>query len=135
MIIICLASYILFFTQKGIYFRTTGSQSDVLIAKGINPNIYKIASWTVSGLFACQAGIIMAIQVSSFVPNISSDRGWTALACVFLGKKKIGKIILFVLIFCACQFFCVNIQNYIPNIPNAVLIALPYLVVLLLSLF
>lgn len=133
-ILLAIGGYVLFFTQKGIYFRTAGTESNVLSVKGINPSIYKIASWAVSGIFASQAGIILAIRVSSFVPNISSGRGWMALAAVYLGKKKLWKIILFVLIFCAADFLAANLQNYFPQIPSAVLIALPYLTVLLLSL-
>lgn len=128
-----IASYILFFTQKGIYFRTTGLHADILEIKGVNPSIYKIASWGVSGFFAAQAGIILSMRISSFVPNLASGRGWMALAAVYLGRKKIWKIILFVLIFCAADFFSANLQNYFPNIPNAILLALPYLTVLLLS--
>lgn len=133
-ILIALAGYVLFFTQKGIYFRTTGTEETVLKLKGVNPSVYKTASWTISGIFAAQTGIILAMRISSFVPNLSSGRGWMALAAVYLGKKKLWKVILFVLIFCGADYFGANIQTYIPAVPTAVIIALPYLTVLVLSL-
>ena len=133
-ILISVGGYVLFFTQKGVYFRTTGSDADVLKVKGINISNYKIASWSIAGLFASQAGTLLAMRVSSFVPNISAGRGWMALAAVYLGKKKLWKIIAFALLFCGADYLGANIQNFIPGIPSSLLLALPYLAVLLLSL-
>lgn len=133
-IMIVIGAYVLFFTQKGVYFRTTGSNGQVLLIKGINISYYKIASWAIAGAFASQAGTLLTMRVSSFVPNISAGRGWMALAAVYLGKKKLWKIILFVLIFCGADYFGANIQNLLPGIPSSILIALPYLVVLIISL-
>lgn len=133
-LLLCFGSYILFFTQKGIYFRTTGSDENVLTIKGINTLYYKIASWGFAALFASQAGTLLCIRVSGFVPNISSGRGWMALAAVYLGKKKLWKIILFVLLFCATDYFCANVQNFMPDFPTALHLSLPYLVVLLVSI-
>lgn len=128
-----LGGFILFFTQAGIYFRTTGTESNVLKIKGVNPSIYKISSWAISGLFAAQTGVILSMRISSFVPNISSGRGWMALAAVYLGRKKLWKVILFVLIFCAADYISANLQNFWPGTPNSLILALPYLTVLLLS--
>lgn len=133
-IFIAIGGYVLFFTQKGIYFRTTGTENQVLLIKGINTSIYRISSWAITGTFAAQAGTLLAMRISSFVPNISAGRGWMALAAVYLGKKKLWKIVLFALIFCGADYFGANIQNFIPGIPSAILIALPYLTVFLLSL-
>ena len=133
-ILISAGGYVLFFTQKGVYFRTTGSDADVLKVKGINISNYKIASWAIAGLFASQAGTLLAMRVSSFVPNICAGRGWMALAAVYLGKKKLWKIIAFALLFCGADYLGANIQNFISGIPSSLLLALPYLAVLLLSL-
>jgi len=119
-------------TQQGSYFRITGTDPDVLLVKGINPEIYRIASWTISGLFACGAGTMLALRISSFVPNLSSGRGWMALAAVFLGKRKLWKIAVCVMIFCGADFFSASIQNLLPGIPSSLLLSLPYLVALLL---
>lgn len=119
-------------TQHGSYFRITGSDPDVLLVKGINPGFYRIASWTISGFFACGAGTMLALRISSFVPNLSSGRGWMALAAVFLGKRKLWKIAVCVMIFCGADYFSTSIQNILPGIPSSLLLALPYLVALLL---
>lgn len=120
------------FSQKGIYFRISGSDSNILIAKGVDASAYKIWAWTVSAFFAAVAGTFMELRVSSFVPNLAGGKGWLALAAVFLGRKKIWKIVVYVIIFCGVEFLCGILQSYIPNLPSSLLLALPYLVALFL---
>lgn len=117
-------------TQKGIYFRVTGSDANVLLAKGVNPQNYKIISWVICAFFASLAGSFLSLRISSFVPNISSGKGWMALAAVFLGRKKIWKITIFTLIFCLGDYLSISIQNYIQTIPSSLLLSLPYLIVI-----
>lgn len=121
----------LVFTRRGLYLRITGSDSNVLRAKGVNPDFYRIISWLAAALYANVAGSLLAMRISSFVPNISSGRGWMALAAVFLGKKKPWRILLAVLLFCAADIFSANIQNVFQSIPNSVLLSFPYLVALI----
>ena len=123
------------FTQKGIYFRITGSDPDVLLVRGINPAVYRIASWMICGLFAAFAGTILSLRISSYVPNLSSGKGWMALAAVFLGKKNLWRIALAVIVFCGADFFSSNLQGLFPAIPGSVLLALPYIVVLIMITF
>ena len=122
-------------TQSGIYFRITGSDSDLLTVRGVSPELFRILSWGIAALFASLAGSIMAMKVSSFVPNLASGKGWLALAAVFMGKRKLWKIALFILIFCGIDFAAVYIQNYIPVIPSSVVLSLPYIVSLVLATF
>lgn len=130
------ASAILFlwYSRHGLYIRAAGSDADVLLAKGVNPAYIRTLSWSLAALYGTAAGCFLGIRLSSFVPNISSGRGWMALAAVFLGKKKPLRIIISVLIFCFADILAANIQNYIPGIPNSFLMSLPYLVSLLLIL-
>ena len=120
--------------RYGLYIRVTGSDADVLLAKGVNPSIIRTLSWSLASLYGSLAGIFLGIRLSSFVPNIASGRGWMALAAVFLGRKKPVRIIISVLIFCLADLLAAHIQNYIQGIPNSFLISLPYLVSLILIL-
>lgn len=134
-IILILCSFIFVkYSTLGLYIRITGSDSDVLISKGINPIYMRILAWSIAAFLSSFSGSFLVLKLSSFVPNISSGRGWMALATVFLGKKRISKITLCVIIFCASDYFGVNIQNYFPTIPNSILLSFPYLIVLILSL-
>ena len=119
-------------TRYGLYLRITGSDSDVLVSKGINPSITRIMGWSMTALYSSFAGCFLSMRLSSFVPNISSGRGWMALAAVFLGQKKTWKITVCMIIFCFADFFSSNIQNIIPGIPSSVLLSFPYLIALCL---
>lgn len=129
-----LAVIFLSYGRHGLYIRVAGSDADVLRAKGVNPANIRSLSWCIAALYGSLAGCFLGLRLSSFVPNISSGRGWMALAAVFLGRKKPVRIILSVLIFCFADILAANIQNYIPGIPNSFLISLPYLVSLILIL-
>lgn len=132
--LLLIATSILFLskTKQGLYLRITGSDPDVLNARGINVELCKIKSWTLCGFFGSVSGCLLALRISSFVPNISSGRGWMALAAVFLGNKKPMRMAIMTLIFCAADYFSTNLQNLIPAIPSALLLSLPYIVALVL---
>lgn len=133
--VILLATAICFlkYTQKGVYFRITGSDSHVLEVKGVTPGLYRVGAWVVTAFFAFFAGCLLSMKISSFVPNIASGKGWMALAAVYLGKRKILKMVIFILIFCAGDYFAAIIQNYIPAIPTSILLSFPYIIAIVLS--
>lgn len=131
---VALAVAFLRYSRPGLYIRIAGSDAEVLKSKGVNPAHIRTLSWTLTALYGSTAGCLLAMRLCSFVPNISSGRGWMALAAVFLGKKKPLRIVAAVLIFCLADIFSANIQNYLPGIPASFLLSLPYLVCLLLVL-
>ncbi len=133
-VLVAISVLFLKYSRHGLYIRIAGSDADVLKAKGVNPGHIRTLSWSLASLYGSTAGILLAMRLSSFVPNISSGRGWMALAAVFLGKKKPLRIVAAVLIFCLADIFSANIQNYFAGIPSSFLISLPYLVSLLLIL-
>lgn len=133
-VLVAIAVVFLRYSRLGLYIRIAGSDADVLQAKGVNPGHIRNLSWTLAALYGSTAGCLLALRLSSFVPNISSGRGWMALAAVFLGKKKPLRIVAAVLIFCLADIFSANIQNYITGIPSSLLLSLPYIVSLLLIL-
>ena len=133
-VLVAISVLFLKYSRHGLYIRIAGSDADVLKAKGVNPGYIRTLSWSLAALYSSVAGTLLAMRLSSFVPNISSGRGWMALAAVFLGKKKPLRIVAAVLIFCLADIFSANIQNYITGIPSSFLISLPYLVSLLLIL-
>ena len=133
-VLVAMAVFFLTYSRPGLYIRVAGSNADVLKAKGVNPGHIRTLSWSLAALYGSVSGCLLAMRLCSFVPNISSGRGWMALAAVFLGKKKPLRIVAAVIIFCLADIFSANIQNYITGIPSSLLISLPYLVALLLIL-
>ena len=74
------------------------------------------------------------MHLGSFVPNLSAGRGWTALAAVFLGRKKVYGVFLGVLVFGLAEYVGNNVQRiaFFENVPSALLLTLPYIAALLL---
>lgn len=125
----------LIFNRYGIYIRITGLYPDVLLAKGGNPALCRLCSWGIAAFYAAVAGGFLTFRLSSFVPNISSGRGWMALAAVFLGKKNPIKIVTCVIVFCLADIFAANIQNFLAVVPSSLILSFPYIVALLLISF
>ena len=118
------------YSSKGISLKYSGEAPDVLIAHGINPNNYKIFSWTIAGFFAACAGSTLVFRLAAYTPNISAGRGWTALAAIFLGNKNPLLCTLAVLLFSAAEY-AVNIMQGAVKIPSGILLAVPYIVALI----
>ena len=121
-------------TTAGLALRVTGSDSDVLQARGLFPARYRTISWLFAAANASLAGCVLAARLSSYVPGMAGGRGWTALAAVYLGKKHPLFVALAVLVFSAAEYASSTVQNIaaFKNVPSSVLLALPYLVALTL---
>ena len=135
-IIVILCYVFLKFTKAGLYIRISGSDSTVLYSKGTNVTQIRLLSWAIATALGALAGSFLSLRISSFVPNISSGIGWTALAVVFLGKKNTAAIIAAVLVFSASQYGANNLQSIemFKNIPPAFLLSMPYFCAILLIL-
>lgn len=130
-VLLIIATIFLSKTQQGIYFRITGSNPDLLTAKGLNPEIYSILTWGIAAFFGSFSGILLSMKISSFVPGLAGGKGWMALAAVFLGKKKWWKIIIYIIIFCVIDYLSAGLLSSIKQIPSSVILALPYIAILL----
>ena len=128
--VLFITGIMLFFSRWGLRTRITGTNADVLSVRGISPAKYRILSWTIAAAFAGAAGTLCMLRLSAFVPNISSGRGWLALASVFLGRKTFAGTILAAVSFSASEYLANNISS--PLISPTVLPALPYIIALLL---
>lgn len=121
-------------SRHGLYLRITGSDENVLVNAGVNPAVYRIASWVIASVLSSVVGVLLLLRLSSFVPYISGGIGWIALAIVFLGNKKDWRVILMAVVFGLIQYAANNIQNIemFKNVPSAVLLSLPYLICVLM---
>lgn len=124
----------LFLTKYGLYIRITGSDHDVLTSRGVTVSHLRTASWGIAALYAALAGCALSFRLSSFVPNISSGRGWLALAAVFLGKRSCTGTLIAAFVMCAGEYAAAHMQNVFSYISSPLLISLPYIVALLLIL-
>jgi len=136
LLILVVMSLFLRYSKAGLYIRITGNDSEVLKARGVNPTLFCFVAWIVAAFMASISGCVLTLRLSSFVPNISSGIGWTALAAVFMGKKNTAVVLSAVLIFSTAEYIANNIQNIssLSAMPSFILLALPYLISLLFIL-
>ena len=118
-------------TPWGLAVRICGTQKEVVHAAGVKAESLQCKSWIVASAFAGLAGSILAVRLQSFVPNISSGKGWIALAVVFLGRKNPFGVVLATLLFAAAEYAANRLQG-LNVIKPSVLLAMPYIVALLL---
>ncbi len=118
----------LLLTSPGLALRICGSDADMLEAQGIRTARYRSLAWILAVADGAFCGCVLAARLSSFVPGMSSGRGWTALAAVFLARKKTGALLPAVFVFALAEWLSSNIQNYeaFKNCPSSFLLALPY---------
>lgn len=122
-------------TRWGLRTRVTGSSAAVLSARGVNPAFYRISAWGTAGVCSAWAGILCTLRLSSFVPNVSSGRGWLALAAVFLGRRTLAGTIAAALVFTAAEYAASSISAGFGLISPTMLLAIPYLAALILLAF
>ncbi|MCR4939548.1 MAG: ABC transporter permease [Treponemataceae bacterium] len=117
------------YTKWGLRLVVTGEAPLLLEKKGVNSSFYRSSSWLLAGVFASLAGSILTLRLSSFVPNVSSGRGWIALAAVFLGRRNVFGIIASSLLFTVAGYAADAIQTVagFSFIPPSILPALPYI--------
>ena len=118
------------FTQGGLGLRISGSSPDVLTARGVSASGCRTASWVTAAFFASCAGSVLVLDLGAYVPNVSSGRGWTALAAVYLGYKKPLLCVVAVLVFAVAEY-ATNILQGTGRIPATVILGLPYALALL----
>lgn len=118
-------------TPWGLAVRVCGTQKEVVHAAGVKAESLQCQSWIVASAFAGLAGSILAVRLQSFVPNISSGKGWIALAVVFLGRRNPFGVVLATLLFAAAEYAANRLQG-LNLIKPSVLLAMPYIVALLL---
>ncbi len=129
------ASAVLIYASPwGLRLRIAGKNPDVLYARGISASKYRILSWCIAAAFGAAAGCILTVRLQAFVPNVSSGRGWTALAAVFLGRRNPAGVTAAVVLFAAAEYWANTLQST-AGIPPSLLLALPYVVALICFLF
>ena len=130
----CAQIAMLRFTTPGLTLRITGSDSDMLSAQGISVARYRTLSWIFAAADGALCGCVLAARLSSYVPGMASGRGWTALAAVFLGRKRPLIVAFSVLAFALAEYASSTVQNIplLSHIPSSLLLAFPYLLALFL---
>lgn len=90
---------------------------------------YQMFAISISSALAALGGGLIALHLGSYVPNLSSGKGWIALVAVYLGDRKPLRMFGAAFIFSITQLLTTEAQRFI-QVPG-LLLGLPYLLTLL----
>ncbi|WP_432664289.1 ribose ABC transporter permease [Wukongibacter baidiensis] len=88
--VFALSFYVLKYTRLGRYVYALGGNEEATFLSGINTTKIKIYVYTISGIFAALAGIIITSRLSSAQPQAGSGYELDAIAAVVLGGTSLA---------------------------------------------
>ncbi len=112
-------------TAFGMRLRATGSNTKAVAALGLKPARYRLAAILMSGAACGLAGSYLSLNLSAYVPNISSGRGWIALVAIYLGGRKPTGILGACFVFALAESYS-NYAQGLFNVPSELILAIPY---------
>jgi simple sugar transport system permease protein len=129
--IIALVAWVLRYTAIGLALRAVGAEPRAVDKSGLSVTKLRYGAVLFTGLMSALAGCFLSIgDIHTFTEGMTNGAGYLALAAVIFGNWKIGRTVL------ACLFFgaATALQFQLPamgvDVPNALLIMLPYLLAL-----
>ncbi len=109
----------------GLRLRAAGSNPKALLALGLKPESCRLSAILISGAASGLAGACLSLPLSSYVPNMSSGRGWIALVAIYLGGRKPWGVAAACLGFAVVDSFANYAQGFL-KIPPDLILGLPY---------
>ncbi len=121
-------------TRWGLRLRAAGDRPEALVSVGVSPVRARLAAALVGGALAGAGGAQLSLSVGGFLADMSSGRGYIALAMVILSGWRPGLAALA----CVGVAFteAVNIQLQVTNsaVPRDLAPLLPYVMTLVVLL-
>lgn len=132
-VVVPIAWWVLGKTPLGLSIRAVGENPEAADAAGINVfRIRYIALMIGGALMAVGGAFITLAMLGTFTLDIIAGRGWVCIALVIFGRWRIFRGVLGALVFAA--LFSLGLRLRITpgfeDVPNELLLALPYLVVI-----
>ncbi|MBS1713957.1 MAG: ABC transporter permease [Armatimonadetes bacterium] len=125
------AAYWLFRTKRGLALRATGEYPPAVVAAGYSPETFRWLGAVVSGAFAGLAGAYLCLGVAgSFAENMTSGRGFVALAMVTFGRWKPWWVFAASVLIGAADAYQYTLQAQGSAMPPQFFLALPYVLAL-----
>ncbi|MDQ3818616.1 MAG: ABC transporter permease [Acidobacteriota bacterium] len=118
--------YILYYTPFGLRLRAVGENPEAADAAGINVKRIRYTGVLISGALAAIGGAYLSIgQSSLFTRNMTSGRGFIALAALIFGKWRPVQTMLACLLFGFADALATQMQGVV-DIPVQFIQMIPY---------
>jgi simple sugar transport system permease protein len=132
LVLVPLTWYVLYRTPFGLRLRAVGENPEAADAAGISVTRIRYTAVLLSGALAALGGAYLSIgQSSLFTRNMTSGRGFIALAALIFGKWRPVQTMLACLLFGFTEAVAIQLQGVkLPSgeeIPNQFIQIIPYL--------
>lgn len=120
-------------TGAGLRLRAVGENPEAADVAGISVTATRYVALTLSGVLMAVGGAFLTLAVlGSFTIDIVSGRGWVCIALVIFGRWRVWPTVAGALLFGAADALQLQlaITPEFGDVPNELLIAVPYLVVI-----
>lgn len=116
-------------TRLGLYVRVIGEKEEAAESLGINVVRIKYAAAALCGVFCGFAGAHLSLgYITMFTENMSSGRGFMALAALIFSDGEPGPLLAGCLLFGLTDALAMRLQGY--GVPSYIVLMFPYLVTL-----
>jgi simple sugar transport system permease protein len=115
-------------TAFGLEIRACGENAEVAATLAIPVKQRQTACILFGGITAGLGGAYLSVvQVNAFVENMVAGRGFLAVACVMLGRRRPVVAFLAALGFGLAEATQIRLQTQYPELPYQFLVILPYI--------
>jgi general nucleoside transport system permease protein len=115
-------------TAFGLEVRASGESAEVAETLAIPVRLRQITCILFGGIMAGLGGAYLSVvQVNAFVDNMVAGRGFLAVACVMLGRRRPLAAFIAALGFGLAEATQIRLQTRYPDLPYQFLVILPYI--------
>jgi simple sugar transport system permease protein len=131
-VIIVLTAVVMRYTSVGISIHAAGVEPRAVDKSGLSVTRIRYLAVLFAGFMASLAGAFLSIgDIHTFTEGMTRGAGYLAIAAVIFGNWKIGSTIIACLLFGGATAMQFQLPAMGIDIPNALLIMMPYLLALL----
>ncbi len=124
------AHFVLYHTKLGLYIRTVGEKEEAAHSVGLPVNRLKYISVLLGSVLCGLAGINIALEnVTMFVENMTTGRGFIAIAAIFSGQGTPIGTFIFSFLFGFADALQIRFQDL--NVPGAFIQMIPFLFIVI----
>ena len=136
LLLVIILSIIFYKTEWGVNLHAVGENPKAADAVGLNVNGIRYLSCIINGILGGLAGAYMTVvQFGFFIENITSGRGYIALAAVTLGRRNPIGVFVSALVIGFAEALQYSLQTMGIPIPSQIFTMFPYVVAVLVLLF
>jgi len=131
LVLVAVTAWVMRQTALGLALHSAGAEPRAVDKSGLSVARLRYGAILFTGVMSALAGCFLSIgDINTFTEGMTNGAGYLALAAVIFGNWKIGRTLLACLLFGAATALQFQLPALGVQVPNAVLIMLPYLMAL-----